>query len=272
LILSHVQTCDATGGVMRNRWMICALMCIFMCVLLSGFAFAGRAIVVAVNANWPPMQMKDDKGTITGYEIDMIRAIADEAGFQVKIVNVPWGKILKGLNAGKYDAVMASVSITENRKEKFDFSEPYFTAEQLLVIPKALVGTTLTGKEIAVFKLTTGADAIRESQRCKMTYYTAEETEKAFKDLADGKVAGVLCDSPMALKYAFSKGEYYGKFAITSETYVVENQMPKEEYGIAVKKGDAKTLDLINKGLQAVKAKGIDNQIRDKWFRFLFSS
>ena len=255
-----------------QRWIRCAFMCFFIYVFLTGSAFAGKAMVVAVNANWPPMQIKDDKGNITGYEIDMIRAIASEAGFQVKIVNVPWSRIFKDLDAGKCDAVMASVSITQSRKEKFDFSEPYFTAEQLLVIPKALVGTPLTGKEIAVFKLTTGADAIRESQRCKMTYYTVEETEKAFKDLADGQVAGVFCDSPVALKYAFSKGKYYGKFAITSETYVVDNQLPKEEYGIAVKKGNAKTLDLVNKGLQAVKGKGIDNQIRDKWFRFLFSS
>jgi polar amino acid transport system substrate-binding protein len=202
----------------------------------------------------------------------MIKAIADEAGFQVRIVNVPWSRMFKDLDAGKYDAVMASVSITQSRKEKFDFSEPYFTAEQLLVIQKAMVGTSLTGKEIAVFKLTTGADVIRESQRCKMTYYTVEETEKAFKDLAEGNVAGVYCDSPVALKYAFSKGKYYGKFAITSETYIVDNQLPKEAYGIAVKKGNSRTLELINKGLQAVKAKGMDNQIRDKWFRFLFSS
>jgi polar amino acid transport system substrate-binding protein len=254
------------GGCMKDnkRWITCAFIVMF--VFLGSAAFAGKAMVVAVNASWPPMQMKDDKGNITGYEIDMIKAMAAEAGFQVKIVNVPWGKIFKELDAGKYDAVMASVSITESRKEKFDFSEPYFTAEQLLVVPKSQAAAPLTGKAIAVFKLTTGADAIRKSQGCRMTYYTVEETEQAFKDLAKGDLHGVFCDSPVALNYVFSKSKYKDKFTIVSALGALAKPSGKEEYGIAVRKGNAEALDLVNKGLQAVKTKGIDSQLKDKWF------
>jgi polar amino acid transport system substrate-binding protein len=253
------------GVFMKNekRWIACGL--ILICMFLCHSAFAGKPMVVAVNANWPPMQMKDDKGNIAGYEIDMIKAMADEAGFQVKIVNVPWGKIFKELDAGKYDAVLASVSITDGRKEKFDFSEPYFTAEQLMVVPNAQMKVPLAGKAIAVFKLTTGADAIRKSQGCRMTYYTVEETEQAFKDLAKGDISGVFCDSPVALNYVFSMSKYKGKFTIV-DMRSFGKPSDKEEYGIAVKKGNAETLDLVNKGLQAVKTKGIDSRLKDKWF------
>ncbi len=248
----------------RNVWIACAF--IFMCLFFCNTAFADKTMVVAVNANWPPMQMKDEKGNVTGYEIDMIKAMAAEAGFQVKIVNMPWGKIFKELDAGKYDAVMASVSITDGRKQKFDFSDPYFTAEQLLVVPKAKVKASLAGKPIAVFKLTTGADAIRKAQGCRMTYYTVEETEQAFKDLAKGDIAGVFCDSPVALNYAFSKNKYKDKFTIMGDMSAMRIPSNKEEYGIAVRKGNDETLDLVNKGLHAVKSKGIDSRLRDKWF------
>jgi len=257
------------GGSMKVPQMLaaCAFAFIVLCVFPGSFAFAAKPMVVAVNANWPPMQMKDSRGNIVGYEIDLLKTMAAEAGFKVRIVNVPWNKLFKDLNTGRYDAVMASVSITDSRKEKFDFSEPYFTAEQLLVVPRAQAGSPIQGKDIAVFKLTTGADAIRKTLGCRMTYYTVEQSGQAFRDLARGDLAGVYCDSPVALSYASSKGRYTDKFAIASGICGTGSQSPREEYGVVVKKGDAGTLALINKGLQAVKAKGIEGQLKDRWMK-----
>jgi len=80
------------------------------------------------------MEMKDKNGTITGYGIDMMKAISQEAGLKIKIINVAWDDIFKGLEEGKYDAIMSSVSITPERKDKYDFSNSYFSAGQILVI------------------------------------------------------------------------------------------------------------------------------------------
>jgi len=230
----------------------------------SSIAMAEKTLTVAVNANWPPMQLKDSKGNVSGYEIDLLKAIAAEAGFKVKMVNVSWRNIFNDLNAGKYDAVMASVSMTDARKEKFDFSDNYFTAEQILLVPKSKASMQLQGKTMAVFKLTTGAEAVRSTQGCNITYYTCEETDQAFKDLSKGFVDGILCDSPVAYNYA---AKYNGKFAMKGDACSLAKKSANEEYGIAVKKGDSEALDLINKGLRSVKDKGIEAKIKDKWFK-----
>jgi polar amino acid transport system substrate-binding protein len=256
------------GGFMKitKLWMGCTAACVVLSMFLAGSASAGKTMVVAVNANMPPMVMKDAKGNVVGYEIDLMNAMAREAGFQVRMIEVPWRKIFKDLDAGKYNAVMASVNITQQRKEKFDFSEPYFTAEQLLVVNKNHAERPFDGEEVAVFKLTTGADTVRRIKGCKMAFYTVEETEKAFRDLAKGDLAGVFCDSPLALSY--TNGKYNGRFIIAGNALAACGELPREEYGIMVKKGDVETLALINKGLQAVKDKDIDTRLKEKWIKF----
>lgn len=250
-----------------NRWINYLLAGLLLCVFMSTPAFAGKTLVVAVNPNWPPMEMKDKKGKITGYEIDLIEAMGEAAGFHVKFIEVPWKTIFTGLEKGNYDAVLASVSITESRKDKYDFSEPYFTTEQLFVVPKAKREEPLREKSIAAFKLTTGAEALRLYQKVNIAFYTVEETDKAFKDLSKGLIDGVLCDSPMAVDYATYNNTYKDKFALTTCLLPDGVQIPKENYGIAVRKGNAEVLDLINQGLHAVKEKGIESEIRAKWIK-----
>ena len=250
-----------------SRWIYYLLAGLLLCVFMSTPAFAGKTLVVAVNPNWPPMEMKDRKGKITGYEIDLINAMGEAAGFQVKFIEVPWKTIFTGLEKGNYDAVLASVSITESRKDKYDFSEPYFTTEQLFVVPKAKREEPLREKSIAAFKLTTGAEALRLYQKVNIAFYTVEETDKAFKDLSKGLIDGVLCDSPMAVDYATYNNTYKDKFALTTCLLPDGVQIPKENYGIAVRKGNAEVLDLINQGLHAVKEKGIESEIRTKWIK-----
>ena len=83
-----------------RRWIIYLLAGILLCVFFGIPAFAAKSLVVAVNPCWPPMEMKDKKGKISGYEIDLMRAMGNEAGFKVKFVEVPWKNIFKGLDAG----------------------------------------------------------------------------------------------------------------------------------------------------------------------------
>ena len=246
--------------------MTCIFTVLLICFLLNIDVSAQRTIVVAVDSvDWAPMKMKGASGELTGFEIDMIKAISSEAGFQVKIVEVPWGKIFDELDAGKFDAIMASVSITDQRKEKFDFSQPYFSAEQLLVVPRALALSSLQGKTIAAFEATTGAAVLKKSKLIEKKFYPVGETEKAFNDLAEGKIDGVICDTPLAINYCFRREAYQGKFAIASEKTVLGKPSEKEEYAMVVKKGNPDTLSLLNKGIKAVHAKDIDASLKAKW-------
>lgn len=247
-----------------KRFMICFGAAFLLCLFLGGAAFAGKTLTVAVGGDMPTMKMKDKTGALSGYEIDMVKAIANEAGFQVRFVEVPWKNLYNDLNAGKYDAVIASSSISGGKKQRFGMSDPYFSTSQLLVVPKAKADMSVNGKNIAVFKLSPTADKVRRSG-ANLTYYTLEETGQAFKDLAKGNVDGVLCDSPTA--YGYSTGSYEGRFCLSNEACILDPNLKKEDYGIVVRKGNNDTLDLINKGLASVKSKDIDDQIMGKWFK-----
>ena len=97
-----------------------------------------RTITVATDATWPPMEMVDTNKNIVGFDIDFMKAVAREAGFEVVFKNTAWDGIFGGLDAGKYDAIISSVTITEERKRQYDFSEPYINIGQILVIPKTV--------------------------------------------------------------------------------------------------------------------------------------
>src|SRR5512141_3051405 len=102
-------------------------------VMLSGPAFAaGKKIVVATDATWPPMEMVDKDKKIVGFDIDFLNAVAKEAGFTVEFKNTAWDGIFAGVEAGQYDAIISSVTITDERQKKYDFSLPYIDAGQIL--------------------------------------------------------------------------------------------------------------------------------------------
>jgi len=224
-----------------------------------------RSITVAVGGSCPPLEMKDKKGRLSGYEIDLVNAIAKEAGIRVKIVERPWGKLFVELDHGACDAVVAQVGITEAKRERYDFSEPYLVSRQVLVVRRQALDEPLEQKNIATFRLTPQAETLRLYHRCPITFYTAQETEKAFKDLSLGCVDAVLCEVPQASFYAGSDARYKGSFIVREAPAPQGDKDRTEEYGIVVKKGNRRILDLINRGLASVKQKGIDRKLMDKW-------
>ena len=220
-------------------------------------------ITVATDATWPPMEMVNEKKDIVGLDIDFLRAVAKEGGFNVEFKNVAWDGIFAGIAAGKYDAIISSVTITEERKKTMDFSDPYINAGQILVVPKGLQNVTtiadLKGKNIGAQIGTTGAFEIKKVEGVELKGY--DEIGLAFEDMAAGRISGVVCDTPVAADYALQKKEYAEKFKIVGTPFT------EEYYGVVVRKGNKKLLDMINKGIAAVKAKGIDKQIEAKWLR-----
>ena len=222
-----------------------------------------RTITVATDATWPPMEMVDMNKNIVGFDIDFMKAVAGEAGFEVVFKNTAWDGIFGGLDAGKYDAIISSVTITEERRRQYDFSEPYIHIGQILVIPKTVKNvktlSDMKGKKVGAQIGTTGAFEVKKVSGVELKTY--DEVGLAFEDMAAGRIHGVVCDEPTAANYALQRAEYKEKFQIVGETFT------RESYGIVVKKGNKELLDLINKGIVAAKSKGIDGQLKKKWVR-----
>lgn len=241
---------------------LCAICSLFV-MAIPGNVFAvetQRVITVASDATWPPMEMIDENKNLVGFNIDYMNAVAKEAGFKVIIKNTAWDGIFAGVEAGKYDAIISSVTITDKRKKAMDFSMPYVNAGQVLVVPvasPAKVIADLKGKKLGAQIGTTGAMEIKKVKGVELKSY--DEIGLTFEDMAAGRIDGVVCDTPIAANYALQKASYKGKFKIVGKPFTEEN------YGIVVKKGNKELLDLINKGIKAVQAKGIDKQLEKKW-------
>ena len=237
---------------------------VVVCAAMTVTAFAApKSIKVATDATWPPMEMVDANKKIVGYDIDFLNAVAKEASIAVEFKNTAWDGIFAGLDSGQYDAIISSVTITDERKAKYDFSDAYTSIGQILVVPK----TDKTSKTIADLKSkkvgsqigTTGAMEVNKV--AGVTSKTYDEIGLAFADMAAGRISGVVCDEPVAAHFALQKKEYKEKFKIVGKTFT------KEGYGIVVKKGNKELVDLLNKGIKSVKAKKLDTKIHTKWVK-----
>lgn len=221
---------------------------------------AEKTIVFASDATWPPMEFLNDQKAIVGYSVDYLTAAGKEAGFTPVIKNTAWDGIFAGLAAGKYDAISSSVSITDKRKKAMDFSEPYYTVRQAVIVNKesGIKGVAdLKGKKVGGQIGTTGYFAIKDIDGAEAKSY--DEVGLAMEDLNIGRIDAVICDDPVAANYALDKYKENLEIVEVIKTDAVEN------YGFAVRKGDTETLELINKGIEAVKAKGIDKELVKKW-------
>ncbi len=253
-----------------NRLSVCLLTCCIVSVsalCLSTTAVASDkempVVTAATDATWPPMEMVDENKDIVGFAIDYFNAVAEEAGFKIKFKNVAWDGIFAGIGIGRYDMIVSSVTITEERKKKMDFSEPYLNAGQILVIPRTVANAAtladMKGRTLGAQIGTTGAFAIKDAPDVNLKSY--DEVGLAFEDMAAGRIDGVVCDTPVAANYALQKAEYKDKFKIVGESFT------EEYYGAVVKKGNTELLEMVNRGIRAVKAKGIDKELENKWLR-----
>ena len=237
-----------------------AVLTLVTMAVMCGSAWAEKTLVFATDATWPPMEFVDANKNIVGYSIDFLTAAGKEAGFKAEFKNTAWDGIFAGLASGRYDSISSSVSITEERQKKMDFSEPYFVVQQALIVQKdskAAGLADLKGKKVGGQIGTTGYFAIKAAEGLEAKSY--DEIGLAMEDLNVGRIAAVVCDDPVAANYALIK--YKDTLKIAG---VIKSDKP-EYYGFPVKKGNKEVLDLINKGIEAVKAKGIDKELKKKW-------
>lgn len=236
-----------------------------LCLLLCSAVFSHAAaphLVVAHDGTWPPMEFVDDKLNVVGYSVDYIDAVAKEAGFTVKHENVAWDGIFAGLAGKQYDVVASSVTITEERAKVMDFSTPYYTVRQAILTMKDSTAATLDdfkGKNVGAQIGTTGFFAAEKVEGIKALTY--DEVGLAVADLAVGRLDAVICDDPVATNFILDNKEFKDKMKVA---FVVPAETP-EYYGFAVDKGNTEVLELLNKGIKAVKEKGIEDELIKKW-------
>ena len=221
-----------------------------------------RPFVIASDASFPPMEYVDESKAIVGFDVDMMNAIAAAMGFKVEYKNTAWDGIFAGLEGAAYDAILSAVTITDERKEKYDFSDPYVNAGQIVVVraeETAITGDkSLSGKVVGAQIGTTGAFAVQAIAGATLKEY--DSIDLALLDLLNKNVDAVVVDTPVAANYVLASENFKGKLKTVGASFT------EEYYGVVARKGDPTGfLPKFNEGLKKIKADGTYDKIYAKW-------
>lgn len=214
---------------------------------------------IATDATFPPFEMVDEATKqLTGFDIDLMKAIAQKANIKYEFVNLPFDPMLAGLSECQYDMAIAAITITEDRQKEFAFSNPYIDAGQIIVIKKGTDSikskADLNGKVIGAQLGTTGEI---EAKAIEGTTYKPYDTyDLAFLDLANGQIDAVIADYPTALGFIAQNPD---------KLETVGDKFTNESYGIAICKDKSYLVDIINPALQAVIDDGTLTELAGKY-------
>jgi lysine-arginine-ornithine-binding protein len=244
--------------------MLVAVLMIVLAACGGGTASEGKVYVVGTDAAYAPFESVNPSGEIVGFDIEVLNAAAEAAGIQLKYENTAWDGIFETLANGERDLLISAITITDERKETMDFSDPYFEATQLILVPQDSDITKFedlkNGKKVGVQNGTTGDAAVSDLLgKTSMDVLRYESTPLAIQELVNGGVDAVVADNAVVLEYIKNNPDK-NFVSINDEAF------PKEYYGIAVKKGNQELLDLLNNGLKQIKENGKYDEIFNAYF------
>ena len=216
-------------------------------------------VTVASNVAYPPFEFSP-KGRPKGFDIDLMNEISRRAGFEVEYENVQFDSILRGLDAELFDASISAMTITTEREKQIDFSDPYFDADQALLVEsgskiKAVddLADAAVGVQAGSTGQLEGEDLQDDGQVGEVRPYRT--IGEALTDLRAGKIEGVIYDLSTAhKKVSENEGEI---------TYV-ESIPTGEQYGIAFPK-DSLLVEPVNQALSEIKEDGTYEELYEKW-------
>ena len=217
---------------------------------------AAKVYKIATDTTFAPFEFENDKGEMVGIDLDLLKAIAEDQGFEYELVVAGFSAATTGLEAGEYDAVIAGMSITDARKEKYDFSEPYYdSGVGMAVNADSDIASydDLNGKTVAA-KIGTEGCTFAESiaDQYGFTIMQFEDSSSMYQDVLAGNSVACFEDYPV-LGYEISRGTAF--------------KMPLEmehgnSYGFAVLKGqNTELLEMFDAGLKNMKDSGKYDEI-----------
>lgn len=219
------------------------------------------SLTVCSDAPYEPFEFQAEDGTWTGFDMDVMRKIAEANSLELEVTVQPFDGIWLAPAAGKCDVVASSMTITEERTQAADFTDSYFDAFQSLLVRKADAETytsleSLAGKTIAVQTGTTG-ESYAKANATESKIQSFDEASAMFLALESGQVDAVLQDYLINKERADKQG--------TSAVSVKFEETP-EQYGFAVEKGNTALLAILNKGIADLRASGDYDTIYNKYF------
>ena len=209
--------------------------------------------IAGTEATFAPFEYMDDKGNIVGIDKDILDAIAEEMGIEIEMKHVGWDPVFEGVKGGTLDLGASGITITPERAEQFDFTEPYYEATQLIVVPedsKVESLADLEGKKVSVQINTTGHIAAKKAfGETSPNISPFENLPTAILETLNNGTEATIGDNAVVLEYLKNNPDQKLKV-------IEDGAFEKENYGFMVQKGNEELLKILNEGLQKIKDNG----------------
>ncbi|MFT4890290.1 MAG: polar amino acid transport system substrate-binding protein [Halobacteriales archaeon] len=232
---------------------------------LTGGGGDDMTIVAGTAPGFPPFEMKEG-GELVGFDVDLLEAVVEETDYTLKSWNeYEFKTLIPSLANNKIDVIAAAMTITDERDEKIDFTDPYYSADQGILVrtggdfqPSQL--DDLSGHDVGAQQGTTGENVVKtqliEKGKLKSSKYNSYGNYVlAVKDLQNGNIDALVLDTPVAKTFSAQR-----PVSIAFEITTGEN------YGFGVQTNDDDLTEALNSGLSAVRDSGKYEEITTKWF------
>lgn len=233
-------------------------------VFLGGQAVAADKLRIGTEGAYPPFNEIDSTGKAVGFDLDIAHALCEKMGAECSVVTSDWDGIIPALNTRRFDFLVASMSITEERKRAVDFTDPYYTNKLQFVAPKnsdfKVDNDYLKGKTIGAQRATIAGQWLEENLGDVVTIRLYDTQENAYLDMASGRIDGVLAD--VFVQYEWLQSDAGANFEFKGEPVFDDDQI-----GIAVRKGDP-LRERLNEALAEIIEDGTYDEINAKYFPF----
>ena len=226
-----------------------------------------KELVIGLDDTFVPMGFKDENGELVGFDVELAKAVCEKLCKEYKFQAIDWSMKETELNSGNIDLIWNGYSISDERKEKVDFSKPYLDNKQIIVtLADSSINkkADLEGKKVGAQNQSTAVDAVKADESNIIEKFdggdlvTFENNNDALMDLEAGRLDAIVVDEILARYYIEARG---------SEKYkILDENFGDEQYGVGIRKGDTEFVDAFNKALDEVVADGTAGEISKKWF------
>lgn len=224
---------------------------------------------IGTEGAYPPFNNLTSDGQLVGFDIDIAKALCDEMGVECEFITQDWDGIIPALQAGKFDAIIASMSITDERKEKVDFTNKYYNTPPAIAVPKDsdLKGVTaedLGGIALGAQSSTTHSNyAEAKFPDTDLRLYPTPDEYKL--DLESGRIDAAIDDVVVLSEWINSSD---GACCRILGTLTPDPVINGEGAGIAIRKGETELQEMLNAAIKAIRENGTYKKINDKYFDF----
>ena len=229
-----------------------------------------KKVRIGVEGAYPPFSSVTADGKLVGFDIDIANALCDQMKVECDLVTQDWDGIIPALLARKYDAIIASMSITEERKQKVDFTNKYYQTPAKFIRKKGsgieITKESLKGKAVGVQRATIHDNFVTEVYGKDVEVKRYGTQDEAYLDLAAGRVDLLLADS-VALDDGFLKTAGGKDYEFVGPDFT-DPKYFGEGAGIAIRKNEAELQEMLNAAIDAIRANGTYKSIQDKYFNF----